>query len=350
MTATPSAASEFDLIRRHFARATPHAVLGPGDDCALLQPSPGMQLAITTDMLVAGTHFFADTDPRRLGWKTLAVNLSDLAAMGAVPRWVLLAGSLPEADNDWLAAFADGLFALAGQFGVDLVGGDTTRGPLNLCVTALGEVPVGQALRRDGALADDDLWVSGQPGLAALGLAHLCGEVALAEPLATRCLAALEQPQPRLALGLALRELGAQGLVHAAIDISDGLLADLRHILDRSQLAAEVHLAGLPPPPVGVDPALTRRCLLAGGDDYELLFTAAPAARPALTALAATLDLPLWRCGRLLGTAAAPQLSDNSPPSPPPAIADIAVLDEQGRRLAITTQGYDHFAEHQDPR
>lgn len=349
MTATPSAASEFDLIRRHFARATPNAVLGPGDDCALLQPSPGMQLAITTDMLVAGTHFFADTDPRGLGWKTLAVNLSDLAAMGATPRWVLLAGSLPSADNDWLAAFADGLFALAGQFGVDLVGGDTTRGPLNLCITALGEVPVGLALRRDTAQAGDDLWISGQPGLASLGLAHLQGKTRLAEPLLSRCLHALQQPRPRIALGLRLRKLAAQGLVHAAIDISDGLLGDLGHVLERSGLAAEVQLSGLPVPPGGVDPALARHCLLAGGDDYELLFTAAPAARQLLLSLATELDLPLWRCGRLLATTGGSQLSDNSRPSPP-AIADITVLDELGQRLIITNQGYDHFAEHQDTR
>ena len=162
---------EFDLIRRHFTRPTPHAVLGPGDDCALVRPSTGCELAVTSDMLVEGTHFLPATDPRRLGWKTLAVNLSDLAAMGARPRWVLLAGSLPEADEAWLAAFADGLFACAKRYAVDLIGGDTTRGPLNLCVTALGEVPAGKALRRDGARPGDDLWISGHPGLAALGLA-----------------------------------------------------------------------------------------------------------------------------------------------------------------------------------
>ena len=143
--------SEFDLITRYFVRPTPNAVLGPGDDCAVLAPAPGMELAITTDMLVSGTHFLPDADPCQLGWKTLAVNLSDLAAMGAKPRWALLAGSLPSADEPWLAAFADGLFACAERYGVDLVGGDTTRGPLNLCVTALGEVPAGAALRRDGA-------------------------------------------------------------------------------------------------------------------------------------------------------------------------------------------------------
>ena len=145
--------SEFDLIDRYFARKTPQAILGPGDDCALLAPRPGMELAITTDMLVAGTHFFADTDPFQLGWKTLAVNVSDLAAMGAQPRWALLAGSLPAADEAWIAAFADGFFSCANRYAVDLVGGDTTRGPLNLCVTALGET-LREAIARAYAVAD----------------------------------------------------------------------------------------------------------------------------------------------------------------------------------------------------
>ena len=330
--------SEFTLIGRHFVRPTPGTLLGPGDDCALLQARAGMEVAITTDMLVAGTHFFADTDPHDLGWKTLAVNLSDLAAMGATPRWALLAGSLPAADDVWLAAFAEGLFALAEQFKVDLVGGDTTRGPLNLCVTALGEIPVGEALRRDSGQAGDDLWVSGQPGLAALGLAHLRHEVLLPEHLAARCLTALHRPQPRIALGLRLRELKKTGWVHAAIDISDGLLADLTHILERSQLAAEVHLAGLPPPPAGIEQELARRCLLAGGDDYELLFSAAPAARPALTALATELNLPLWRCGRLLAA--------SNDAQQPLAIGAISVIDELGQPISFTHQGYDHFAKH----
>jgi len=229
--------SEFELIARHFARPTPRTLLGPGDDCALLAPSPGMALAVTTDMLVEGTHFLPATDPRLLGWKALAVNLSDLAAMGATPRWAFLAGSLPAARDDWLAAFADGLFACAGRHGVDLAGGDTTRGPLNLCLTAIGEVPAGTALRRDGAMPGDDLWVSGQPGLAALGLAHLQQRTRLPDELAARCVNALQNPWPRIELGLALRE---RGLARAAIDVSDGLLADLGHLLQRSRLAARV--------------------------------------------------------------------------------------------------------------
>jgi len=317
---------EFALIDRHFARPTPSAVLGPGDDCALLAPTPGMELAVTTDMLVAGTHFFADTDPRQLGWKTLAVNLSDLAAMGAMPRWALLAGSLPAADEDWIAGFADGFFACARRYGVDLVGGDTTRGPLNLCVTALGEVPPGTALRRDGARAGDDLWVSGQPGLAALGLAHLRGELVLSGTLQGRCLSALQRPLPRVELGRALRE---RGLAHAAIDVSDGLLADLGHLLERSGVAAELHAGQLPCLPAGVDPLRAQRCQLAGGDDYELAFAAVPAQRQALAALAAEIDLPLWRIGRIVeGAARVP-----------------VVLDVDGRPLPIDHTGYDHFGQ-----
>lgn len=320
--------SEFELIARHFARPTPQAVLGPGDDCALLAPSPGMELAITTDMLVDGTHFLPDTDPQRLGWKTLAVNLSDLAAMGARPRWVLLAGSLPTADEAWIAAFADGLFACARRFGVDLVGGDTTRGPRNFCVTALGEVPVGTALRRDRARAGDDLWVSGQPGLAALGLAALQGECTLPEALAARCRTALERPLPRVELGLALRE---EGLAHAAIDVSDGLLADLGHIAERSRLRLEINALQLPHLPPGVDPLRAQRCQLAGGDDYELAFTAAPEKRPALATLAARLDLPLWRIGWT-------RALHDTPPG-------VTVLDADGQPLSLNHTGFDHFAQ-----
>lgn len=315
--------SEFSLIDRYFARATPQAVLGPGDDCALLAPSPGMELAITTDMLVSGTHFLPDTDPYQLGWKTLAVNLSDLGAMGAVPRWVLLAGSLPKADEAWLAAFSDGLFACAGRYRVDLVGGDTTRGPLNLCITALGEVPVGAALRRDAACVGDDLWVSGRPGLAALGLAQLQGRVSLSERLTAQCIRALQQPVPRVELGLALR---SESLARAAIDVSDGLLADVGHIAERSRLDLEVLAEQLPPLPAGAPADAARHCLLAGGDDYELAFTAPPENRPALAALAARLDLPLWRIGRALA-----------------GTGEVRLLDAEGRPVALQQKGFDHF-------
>jgi len=318
---------EFDLIARYFARPTPQAVLGPGDDCALLAPSPGMELAITTDMLVSGVHFLPDTDPYQLGWKALAVNLSDLAAMGAKPRWVLLAGSLPDADEEWIAAFSGGLFACATRHTVDLVGGDTTRGPLNLCITALGEVPVGTSLRRDLARPGDDLWISGQPGLAALGLAHLQSRTRLPEMLSKRCISALQKPVPRVELGLALRQ---QHLAQSAIDVSDGLLADLSHIAERSGVDALVFLPQLPCLPAGADPVLARNCQLAGGDDYELLFTASVSKRHELAGLAAQLDLPLWRIGQIVeaGDAARPE---------------ARLVDENGQIMPTTCKGFDHF-------
>lgn len=324
-------ASEFALIDRYFARPTPSAVLGPGDDCALLAPTPGMELAITTDMLVAGTHFFPETDPRNLGWKTLAVNVSDLAAMGAQPRWALLAGSLPEADEGWIAAFAEGFHACAAEYGMDVVGGDTTRGPLNLCVTALGEAPAGEALRRSGAQAGHQIWVSGRPGLAGLGLAHLQGKVALPEPWRRLCLSALEKPRPRVALGLALR-----GLASAAIDVSDGLLADLGHIAERSGLAAAVQLVQLPILPktddhLAIPRALALDCQLAGGDDYELCFTAPFAHHQAISHIAADLELPLWCIGEMVAAV-------------PGEAGKVTVYDPDGHPVSFDHRGFDHFA------
>lgn len=317
--------SEFGLIERYFTRPTPDVALGVGDDAALFAIASGQQLAISTDMLVAGTHFFADTDPRKLGWKTLAVNVSDLAAMGAQPRWATLGIALPQADETWLAAFADGFFKCADQFGVALIGGDTTRGPLTLSVTILGEVPAGQALRRDGARPGDDIWVSGTLGAAALGLAALQGHIKLAEADLRHCLQALETPQPQVALGCALRDVA-----HAAIDISDGLLADLGHILERSQCGAEIHWSALPAHPA-LAPYLeedwARDCLLAGGDDYELCFTASPLQRNHIAALADVLHLPLHRIGRIVPDGEA-----------------LVLLDDQGKPLPTTKRGYDHFA------
>lgn len=317
--------SEFDLIARHFIKKTPSTVLGPGDDCALIQPTPGKQLAVTTDMLVAGTHFLVNTDPARLGWKALAVNLSDLAAMGAAPRWATLAGSLPEADETWITPFARGFFACATAFSIDIIGGDTTRGPLNVCITAIGEIEPGHALCRHGAQAGDDLWVSGQPGLAALGLAHLQGRTQLPEPWPCLCQMALEKPQPRIALGLGLIDIAS-----AAIDISDGLLADLGHIAKRSQLQAHVHLTQLPHLPKGVERALALDCQLAGGDDYELCFTAPASQRPALAALAARLELPLWRIGEMAAAAEG-------------EAGKVSLLDPEGQIIPVTHRGFDHF-------
>lgn len=289
--------SEFALIRRHFTRPARHTDLAVGDDAALIRPSAGMQLAISTDMLVAGTHFFADTDPEDLGWKTLAVNVSDLAAMGAAPRWVVLAASLPAADEAWIAAFARGFFACSEAFGIDVIGGDTTRGPLNLCPTIFGEVPVGQAITRAGARPGDDLWISGAPGRAALGLAQLRGEATLAGADRADCLAALHRPQPRVALGLALR-----GLASSLLDVSDGLLGDLAHILEQSAVGAVISAGALPLAPLEAacgDAALAFRACTAGGDDYELLFTAPAALRSAVAQAAQACGTAVTRIGRI---------------------------------------------------
>ena len=316
--------SEFDLIRRHFTRAPRHTDLAVGDDAALLRAQPGSQLAVTTDMLVAGTHFFADTDPEDLGWKTLAVNVSDLAAMGARPRWAFLALALPAADEAWIAAFARGFFACAGAHDIDLAGGDTTRGPLTLSVTLLGEVPQGAAITRAGGRPGDDLWVSGQPGRAALGLAALRGEAALSPAGHATCIAALQRPQPRVALGLALR-----GLASAMLDVSDGLLGDLGHILEASGTGARVDVAALPLPALvatGADPALARRSLLGGGDDYELLFTAPAARRAEVEALAVRLGLALHRIGELTAEA-----------------GELRLHEADGTLVRGARTGYDHF-------
>jgi thiamine-monophosphate kinase len=321
--------NEFELIRRYFTRPAPHAVLGVGDDCALIAPRPGHEFAISTDMLVAGRHFLYDTEPEALGHKTLAVNLSDCAAVGAEPRYALLAGALPEADPDWLDAFSRGLFALADRFGVELIGGDTTRGPLTLCVTIIGEVPAGQALLRSGARPGDTVWVSGELGTAAAGLAILKGKFDLPEPERRQAIAALQRPIPRVELGIALR-----GVASSALDVSDGLIGDLGHILERSAVGAEVDLSGLPCStwlrarlgfPESRHFALD--CVLAGGDDYELCFTAPPAQEPRVLEAGRQAGVAVTPVGRIVaGTA-------------------LAVGDEEGHTLDLSPfRAFDHFA------
>lgn len=322
---------EFELIARHFTRpATPQGavVLGVGDDGALLQPTPGHQLVISTDMLVQGQHFFAGADPEALGHKTLAVNLSDLAAMGARPLGFTLALALPEADDAWLAAFARGLFALADAHACPLVGGDTTRGPLTLCVTVFGEVRPGHALRRDAARAGDELWLSGRTGEARLALALRRGEAwaphAPDAADAADALMRMDRPTPRLALGQAL---AATPGVHAALDVSDGLLGDLGHILEASGLGAEVHLPSLPVAPAlrGLAPGQLQNCLLAGGDDYELLFSATPDAHDAVLAAGRTAGVAVTRIGRLTDT------------------PGLRLRDDKGKPLDVQARGFDHF-------
>ncbi|MED5621519.1 thiamine-phosphate kinase [Ideonella sp. BN130291] len=313
---------EFDLIAKYFERPVRQAVLGIGDDCALLQPTPGMQLAISTDALVEGRHFLSTVAPERLGHKALAVNLSDLAACGARPLAFTLALAMPRVDERFLTGLAQGLFALAGQHGVELVGGDTTAGPLNLTITAFGEVPPQAALLRSGARAGDDVYVSGTLGDARLALEVFRGGCALPADDFEAVRRAMECPQPRVALGLALR-----GVATSAIDLSDGLVGDLSHVLRRSRVGATLRLAQLPRSAVlAAQPeALQRLCLLQGGDDYELLFTAPPSQRDAVQAAAVR--------GRVAATLVG--CIDAEP--------GLRVLDAHGRRLGELGASFDHF-------
>ena len=334
---------EFDLIARYFRRPPVRAVLGVGDDCALLQPAPGTQLAISSDMLVLGRHFFADVSPHTLGHKALAVNLSDLAACGAKPLAFTLALALPAVDEAWLEPFSQGLLALADAHGCELVGGDTTRGPLNICITVFGEVPVvqgrSQALLRSGAQAGDDVYVSGTLGDARLALEVLQGKLTVPAEVLKTARARLETPVPRVALGTALR-----GIASAAIDVSDGLLGDLGHILQASGVGAVIdtsiainlianhaYLTGtegqfdaLKSPKTGLQTCLGY--VLAGGDDYELAFTAPPHRRDAVQAAAQASQTPVTRIGQI------------------EAATGLRLVDAQGAAVANTYTSFDHFA------
>lgn len=313
---------EFALIDRYFTRPARRAdtVLGVGDDAALLAVPPGHWLVATTDTMVAGTHFLPGDDPAALGHKLLAVNLSDLAAMGADPAWFTLSLTLPAVEPDWLDAFAGGLFALADAAGIELVGGDTTRGPLSLTVQALGTVPTGLALRRAGAQPGDGIYVSGTLGDAALALALRLEDAFVPTELATR----LDRPTPRLALGRALR-----GRASAAIDISDGLLADLGHLCARSGVGAEIDFAALPRS-AAFDAAARGAAdadkPLCGGDDYELCFTLPAAQETGIGALSAAGGCALTRIGRI-----------TTEPG-------VRCQDAAGRLVTPARTGFDHFS------
>ncbi len=317
------ALGEFELIARHFTRPARRAVLGVGDDCALLQPAAGMQLAVSCDMLVEGRHFLPTVPPERLGHKALAVNLSDLAACGAEPLAFTLALSLPQADEAFVAPLARGLWALADRHGVDLVGGDTTAGPLNLCITVFGQVPAGQALLRSGARAGDELWVSGELGDARLALEVFRDRVSLDAAAFAAARRRMELPEPRVGLGLALR-----GVASSAIDLSDGLVGDLGHVLQRSGVGAEVQLDRLPRSAALAAQAaeVQQTCVLAGGDDYELLFTAPPARHDAVQAAGRAAGVAVTCCGRIVDR------------------RGLAVVDGQGRPLGSLPRAFDHFA------
>lgn len=334
------ALGEFDLIARIRARAAARAdvVLGIGDDAALLAPRPGECLALCVDTLNAGVHFPPSATPADIGWKALAVNLSDLAAMGAEPAWCTLSLSLPQPDRDWLDGFLDGLLALAGEHGLALVGGDTTRGPLSVSITAAGFVPPTQALRRDGARAGDEIWVTGTLGDAAAGLALVqaeeggnTGAPGFLEPPGAETGPAhraflrgrLHRPAPRIAAGLALR-----GLAHACIDVSDGLLADLGHVLAASAVGAVLELDALPASPALAalrDPVARRRFQCSGGDDYELCFTAPPARHEAVRAALSARGVQAACIGSIR------------------AGSSLVAQDAQGRAVRLEPDGFDHF-------
>ena len=316
---------EFDLIKRYFKRdLAPGATvdLGIGDDCAMLSARPGTQSLVSCDMLVEGRHFLSTVAPARLGHKALAVNLSDLAACGATPRAFTLALALPTVDESFLEGFSQGLFALADAHGITLIGGDTTAGPLNICITVIGEVPVGSAMLRSGARAGDDLYVSGRLGDARLALEVFRGKLSLPGEQFEQVRLAMECPQPRVALGQALR-----GIASSAIDLSDGLIGDLGHLLQASKVGASLALEALPRSlaMAGQPLAIQHECMLAGGDDYELLFSAPQVARTAVQRAALASATPVTRIGSI----------DQA--------FGLRLLDGQGLVLPLSFAGFDHF-------
>jgi thiamine-monophosphate kinase len=327
---------EFDLIERYFKRPTHKAALGVGDDCALLRPTEGMQLAVSSDMLVEGRHFLSTVDPFRLGHKALAVNLSDLAAVGAEPLAFTLALSLPRVDEAWLAGFSMGLLRLADAHGCELVGGDTTQGPLNICITVFGEVPPGDALLRQNAQVGDDIYISGTVGDARLALEVFRGTHSISGEAFEQARLRMEQPTPRVELGTSLR-----AVANAAIDVSDGLLGDLGHILKRSGVGAQIDTTWLQAAgsfgearlaagitTVMADLPWNKRLefALSGGDDYELCFTAPVNQRELVHAAAWETNTPVTRIGRITQE------------------QGLVVLDPQGQPIAKRFASFDHFA------
>jgi len=330
---------EFDLIWRYFKAGsesmaqnqTDRVLLGIGDDCALLQPDPAQSLAVTSDMLIEGRHFFAGANAEWLGHKALAVNLSDLAAMGAKPVGFTLALALPDANATWLTQFSQGLLCLAQRWQCPLIGGDTTRGPLAICITALGQVPAGAAIKRSGAQVGDDIWVSGTLGDARLALGALRSEWLLDRINLEAVLPRMHVPEPRITLGMQLR-----GIASSALDVSDGLLGDLRHILSASQVNAEVRIDQLPTSRALAEQTehLRRQCAANGGDDYELCFTAPSSKRMELESLS-TAILPLTRIGSIT--------SANNGTEP-----TLILRDANGNQLTaadslLLMQSFDHF-------
>ncbi|MVW80848.1 thiamine-phosphate kinase [Bordetella sp. 02P26C-1] len=316
--------SEFDVIARYFTRPAPNGTLGVGDDCALFPVPAGMQIATSKDLLIEGRHFYPDVDPEALGHKALAVNLSDLAAMGAKPIGCLLGLALPGVDEPWLAAFARGFHALADTHGCALIGGDTTRSSrdLTISVTVFGAVAAQHALRRDGARVGDHVWVSGALGAADIAYRLLDGQLPADEERLAATRRALEWPMPRVELGLALA-----GLAHAAIDISDGLVQDLGHVLSASRVGAQLQFDALPVAAAlqGLDHDTRIRAVLGGGDVYELCFTAAAENEDRIRQAAANVGVPVTRIGHVTEA------------------SGLQVLASDGRPMAALPRGFDHF-------
>ncbi|MGV0959272.1 MAG: thiamine-phosphate kinase [Limnohabitans sp.] len=317
---------EFDLIERFFKRPARQVDVGIGDDCAIWTPRPGHQLAISSDMLVEGRHFLSTVDPARLGHKSLAVNLSDLAACGATPRIFLLSLALPRADEAWLAGFSQGLFQLADAHGCELIGGDTTQGPLNISITVMGEVPSSLAVLRSGARQGDDLYVSGHLGDARIALEVFRGNISVPQSVFDAARLRMETPEPRVMLGQSLR-----GVATAMADISDGLLGDLGHILQASEVGAEIELAATADLMAvsahwNCPPEWALTCVLSGGDDYELVFTAPASARASVLAASAQSGTRVTRIGHIT------------------ASPGLVLRDQQGRAVQHPHRSFDHFA------
>ena len=312
--------SEFEIIERYFKKKMKQTALGVGDDAAMIHVRNNYQLAISSDMLIENIHFLKNTNPSHLGWKSLAVNLSDIAAMGATPKWATLSISLPKINHAWLKKFSKGFFKCADKFGIDLIGGDTTKGPLSISITILGESKKDEALLRSGAKINDDIWVTGQLGLASMGLANLQGQLKLPPRIKMKCIRALEIPTPKTFLGSYLSRYA-----NSCIDISDGLIQDLRHILKASKVGASLLLNDIPCEKF-IHTSKQYQFVLNGGDDYELLFTAAKKNRTFIKKIAKKTNTPVTMIGNITKKKA------------------LNILSEQGKSIKFNPKGFDHFA------
>ena len=313
-------ASEFEIIERYFKKKMKQTALGVGDDAAMIHVRNNYQLAISSDMLIENIHFLKNTNPSHLGWKSLAVNLSDIAAMGAIPKWATLSISLPKINHAWLKKFSKGFFKCADKFGIDLIGGDTTKGPLSISITIMGESKKDEALLRSGAKINDDIWVTGQLGLASMGLANLQGQLKLPPRIKMKCIRALEIPTPKTFLGSYLSRYA-----NSCIDISDGLIQDLRHILKASKVGASLLLNDIPCEKF-IHTSKQYQFVLNGGDDYELLFTAAKKNRTFIKKIAKKTNTPVTMIGNITKKKA------------------LNILSEQGKSIKFNPKGFDHFA------